>query len=373
MEFGLVLTGGGARGAWQAGALRAVVDIAGRMPFSIVTGTSAGAINAAWLASHADEPGSGVVELDRLWRGLHPGDVFRTDTASLTRIGADWLTDLGLGGLFGAGRGRALLDTSPLTRLIENRLPMASIPAHLAEGRLRGVALSATSYDTGLGVTFFEAGPNIPGWERRTRVSVRARLRAEHVLASSAIPVFFPAVGVDGEWFGDGCVRLGTPLSPAIHLGAQRILALGVQTPKTTPPGPRPYPSKARVASLLLDALFMDALDADVERARRINRTLQLLTPEAAQRTPLHVVDVLPLAPSEDLGAMGHDALRRFPALLRHLLAGLGASGREGWDLVSYLAFEPAYTVPLAELGFLDVMARRAEIEAFLKGDPLPA
>lgn len=362
MELGLVLTGGGARGAWQAGALRALAELGAR--FRIVTGTSAGAINAAWFAAHADRGGA-AAELDTLWRGLHPADVYRTDALSLTRIGASWLADLGFGGR-GGGAGRALLDTAPLAELLDRVLPLARVPDHLASGALRGVALSATSYDSGLSVTFFDGPPDVPGWTRRTRSSVHARLGIEHVLASSAIPVFFPAVSVDGAWYGDGCVRLGTPLSPAIHLGAQRIVALGVQSRGATRPGTQPYPSKARVAGLLLDALFMDALDADVERLLRINRTVHLLSPEAATQTTLHEIDVLALAPSRDLGELGRDALRQFPALLRHLLSGLGITADEGWELMSYLAFEPAYTEPLAELGYADVYARRADVERFL-------
>lgn len=370
MVRGLVLTGGGARGAYQAGVLEAVAEIAGPgpMPFDVLCGTSAGAINAAFLAARADDFRGATRDLARLWAGLRFQDVFRTDAVTLTRTGFDWLADLGLGGL-GGGRGRALLDTAPLRSLLERELGLHAVPGHVAAGRLRGLAVTATSYDSGYGITFIDGAPNVAPWERRTRRAVRARIGPEHVLASAAIPVFFPAVAVDGEWYGDGGVRVTTPLSPAIHLGAERIFAVGV-TSRLRPaaPGPRPYPSKAQVASVLLDAMFMDALDGDVERVERINRTLALLPAPARAGTPLRHVDVLPVQPSVDLGEIGRGVLRSFPVVLRHLLAGLGVTDQEGWELVSYLAFDRDYTEPVRARGHADGMAHRTAVEALLGG-----
>lgn len=368
MIVGLVLTGGGARGAYQAGVLRAVAEALdpGPVPFEVLAGTSAGALNVAAMAGEPEDFRRITRKMWDLWASLSPSDVFRTDPLTLTRTGVQWIADLGLGGLSG-GRGRSLLDTAPLAEQLDRFLDLRPLPEHLARGTLRGVAVSATRYDTGLGVTFFAGPPNLPVWTRRTRIAVRAELRLEHVLASSAIPVFFPAVQVDGAWYGDGCVRAGTPLSPAIHLGADRILGIGVQ-----PSGPRGgageagYPSKAQLAGLLLDALFLDALEADVERAQRINRTLALLGPEARESTPLRHIEVLAVQPSVDLGDLGREAHVRFPPMLRHLLAGLGATEREGWDLLSYLAFDGAYTQPVLDAGYRDGVEQIAGIRALL-------
>lgn len=371
MPTGLVLTGGGARGAWQAGVLAAIAEWRDRptLPFPLLSGTSAGSINAAYLAARADDFPAAGRGLVRMWSELRPNRVFRTDTASMAKIGASWLADLGLGGVFGSGRGKALLDTTPLRGLLGEVFDAEATRRHLASGALDGLAFSATRYDTGMGMAFYAARRQVAPWERRTRLSMATRLEVEHALASSAIPIFFPAVFVENAWYGDGCVRMHTPLSPAIHLGATHLLALGVQHPPgTSRVRADSYPSKAQTAGLLLDALFMDALDADVERATRINRTLSLLGEQArSAASPLRPLDVLLLQPSQDLGGLGRDALSELPAFLRHMLKGLGASAEEGWELVSYLAFDPAYTRPLIDAGRADAEARKDEILAFLE------
>lgn len=369
MTLGLVLTGGGARGAYQAGVLRAVAEIVGPgpTPFRVIAGTSAGGINAAVLASSPGDFQATTAAMWAAWEGIRPSDVFRTDALTIARTGLQWVADLGLGGL-GGGRGRALLDTSPLARTVSRIVNLKGLPGHLDAGTLHGVALTATRYDTGMGVSFFAAAPNLPAWERRTRLGLRTQLTEAHVLASSAIPVFFPAVEVDGAWYGDGCVRASTPLSPAIHLGADRILAIGVRAggPRPAAPVDPEYPSKARIAGLLLDALFLDALDADLERVQRINRTLALIGPEARRSTPLRHVEVVAVQPAVDLGELGKEARASFPPMIRHMFAGLGATEQEGWELMSYLAFDGAYTRPVLEAGYRDGQAHRREIEALL-------
>ncbi|MDB4986209.1 MAG: Patatin, partial [Myxococcaceae bacterium] len=229
-------------------------------------------------------------------------------------------------------------------------------------------------------------------------------LTVPHVLASSAIPMFFPPVDIDGAWFGDGCVRLSAPLSPAIHMGAQRVVAIGIRyarTPQETdalnsptnlgrsmaPPlsrggprsrrsvveiaGPRPRPTISEISGVLLNAIFLDSLDSDVERMERINATLSLLTEEqhTRMRYPLRSIPLLVLRPSRDLGSLAIEQYRRFPRTLRHLLRGIGASGESGWDLVSYLAFEPAYIERLMELGYDDTHARGREVAAFFAAE----
>lgn len=373
-SIGLVLTGGGARGAYQAGALLAIAEItaARRIPFGVVAGASAGALSAAYLVARAREFRPASRGLADLWSTLLPRSVFRTDTATIVKTAGGWSADLGLGGLIGTGRGKALLDTSPLRELVTKSLDVRALRRNLRLGVVHGLAVTATSYRTGLGITFFEGAQSIQPWSRVTRIGTRAEIGIDHVMASSAIPLFFPAVCVDGEWYSDGCIRLSTPLSPAIHLGARRILAISVRSagqPEERAARETPaYPTAAETGGVLLDAIFLDALESDVERVTRINETLGLVSPEARARrsTRLERVDVLVLRPSVDLASLVLTAVDRFPAPVRHLFRGLGASETGGWDLLSYLAFDGIYTTRLLDLGYEDTVARADEIRAFL-------
>lgn len=377
-ELALVLTGGGARAAYQVGALRAIGDLwrGSRSPFSIYAGVSAGAINATSLASGADEFPVAVEQLAGVWRTLTPDRVYRTDTRRLLGISSRWIKDLSAGGLLGSSRMNYLLDTEPLRALLARTLPFSRLSQHFRSGALRGVAVSATSYTTGLGVTFFDGVRELQPWYRSTRIAVRQRLRLPHVLASTAIPIFFPPVKVRGLFYGDGCVRMPAPLSPAIHLGADRILAIGVQFPKPIELPPersraprREFLPMSEIAGVLLDAIFLDALESDLERLDRVNRTVAFIPPEqrgtAAQ--PLRAVSCLVLRPTQDLGTLAADQYTRFPRMLRYLLKGIGATGENGAELLSYLAFEPEYVNRLMELGYADTMRRRIEVQAFLE------
>jgi NTE family protein len=271
---GLVLTGGGARAAYQVGALRALSELLrAPSPFQILAGASAGAINSTCLAIYGDDFVAGVAHLAETWRSLTPDKVYRTDFGSLLSIGASWIGQLSGGGVLRSNRANALLDTRPLRRLLERVLPTDRIHGHVRSGVLRGAAVTATSYHTGTAMTFFEGAPEIQPWLRSSRLGTRESITVPHVLASSAIPMFFPPVEIDGSWFGDGCVRLSAPVSPAIHLGAQRILAIGIRyarTPEETnalnQAGPRTNPSISEISGVMLNAIFLDSLDADVER-----------------------------------------------------------------------------------------------------------
>jgi len=377
-RVGLVLTGGGARAAYQVGALRAVADILppGPFPFQVVAGISAGAINGVVVACAAHDLGQGVEALRQTWASLTPDRIFRTGAIKLASIGSRWIRDLSGGGLLGGHSINYLLDSAPLRAMLAERLPFARLRRHLRSGRLRGVAVSATSYRTGAGVSWFEGAADIQPWSRSSRGGERTRLTLDHVMASAAIPVFFPPVKVGEGFYGDGCVRMVYPMSPAIHMGAQRILAISVRHGRDQPgQGDAPAgdtPPLSQIAGVLLNAVFLDSLDVDLERLERINRTLSYVPNEriASRELELRTIPVLALRPSVDLGTLAADEYHRFPGMLRYLLKGIGATEDSGTDLLSYLAFEPVYIGRAMELGYQDTMARKDEVEAFFRDEP---
>jgi NTE family protein len=383
VNVGLVLSGGGARAAYQVGAVRGLLEIfgPGSAPFNIYAGLSAGAINSATLASRADNFSDAVAMLTETWSSLTPDLVYRTEASKLAGLGMRWFKDLTMGGMFGASRVNYLLDTQPLRELLARRIDFSRIPRHVQSGALRGVAVSATNYLTGTIVSFFEGEANIKPWVRHDRIAFREPLTLDHVMASAAIPVFFPPVSIDGRLFGDGGVRMTTPVSPAIHLGADKILAIGIRYARSTDQtlalnreAKAETVSVAQIGGVLLNALFLDSLDNDLERLTRINRTLGFIPEETRRLHPdmLRRIPALSLRPSKDLGRLAADEYQRFPAMLRHLLRGIGATGESGWDLLSYLAFQPGYIGKLMELGYDDTLARRGEIESFFAA-PLEA
>jgi NTE family protein len=381
VHTGLVLTGGGARAAYQVGAVRALAEIAGpgQIPFDVIAGLSAGAINGVVLATGAGDFQAATERLQTTWSQLTPDRIYRTGALRLASIGSRWIRDLSAGGLIGKSGINFLLDSSPLRHLVSTEIPISRMRRHLRAGRLRAVAVSTTNYHTGTGVTFFEGAADIQPWTRSARVGIRARITVEHVMASAAIPIFFRPVSLDGSFYGDGCVRMNYPMSPAIHLGADRIVAVSVRHP---PPPSETAEQEARaktdrlplseIVGVLLNSVFLDSLDSDVERMERMNKTLALVPPEKLTSRDLGVrpIPALLLRPSQDLGRLAVDEYERFPAMLRYLLKGIGASGQAGEDLLSYLAFEPIYVQRVMELGYADTMARRDEIEEFLFGEP---
>ncbi len=375
-HIGLVLTGGGARAAYQVGAVRALAEILGPgpIPFDVLAGISAGAINGVVLGCGAEDFGRAAERLRATWAGLTPDRVFRTGALKLAGTGSRWVRALAAGGLAN-GRGiNYLLDPSPLRDLLAHAIPIGRMRRHLRSGRLRGVSLSATNYHTGAGVSFFEGAADIQPWTRSSRVGIRGRLTVDHVMASAAIPIFFPPVRIGRSFYGDGCVRMNYPMSPAIHMGAERIVAISVRHLRPPAETAREQAADAtdvlpvsEIVGVLLNAVFLDSLDSDLERLVRINETVALIPPERLERSEvgLRRIPALVLRPSQDLGRLAADEYGRFPAMLRYLLRGIGATGTAGEDLLSYLAFEPIYVQRAIELGHADTLARRAEVEEF--------
>jgi NTE family protein len=369
----LVLSGGGARGAYQAGVLAGMAEHGFLGPdaahFDILVGSSAGSINAATLASRTDDLHSGIERLQEVWRSLHAEQVYRTDLASLGRTGVRWAWDLTFGGVTGHVGGKSLLDTTPLAALLREQIRFERIADNIEAGRLRALAVIATDLHTSNGVVFLQAASPPTGWTRRRWRIVDTDIRAEHVMASSAIPIFFPPVGIDGRWYGDGSIRNTAPLAPAIHLGAERIVAIGVSGPP--PPGAERKrrsqpPTIAEVAGVLLDAVMLDALEVDVEHGERVNTSV-IECPTGNPAQPFRLVEILWLRPSERIRDLAAGVLERVPPAVRYLMRGLGPD-ESITELASYLLFEPEFCSGLIELGRSDVEADQKRIAAFFAG-----
>ena len=370
----LVLTGGGARAAYQVGVLNAIRELRGKRtgnPFPILCGTSAGAINATALAVHASDFGRAVRHIDRIWRGLHVQDVYRVDPAALLGSGVRWGSAL-FGGWMVRQTPRALLDNAPLQDLLGRVLDLAAIDPAIKRGDLHAVSVTASGYSTGESLAFFQGSIDILPWRRAQRLGVRSELRIEHLMASSALPFVFPAVKIHREFFGDGSMRQLAPVSPAIHLGADRILVIGAgRTAEEGRVRVERYPSPAQIAGHALSSIFLDTLEVDLESLARINDTVGRLS--AAQRKaagiPFRPIETLVIQPSQRLDTIAGRHAASLPALLRTVLRGLGTLRREGSTLLSYLLFEPGYTRALIELGYHDAMARAPEVRRFLRLD----
>ncbi|HXJ37587.1 MAG TPA: patatin-like phospholipase family protein [Candidatus Eisenbacteria bacterium] len=365
----LVLSGGGARGAYQVGVLRGLFEQGflgrERSGIDVFVGSSAGSINSAALAAHADDFEAGITRLERVWRGMHPSHVYRTDAASLGRIGLRWAWDLSFGGATRDVQPKALLDTSPLRALLTQHLPLSRIGEHVAAGRLDALAIVATDLHTSSGVIFLDGSADLPSWTRRRWRIERTAIAVDHLLASSAIPIFFPSVAIDGRHYGDGSIRNTAPLSPAINLGAQRIIAIGVSgpPPPSLAPGPVEVPTVAQIAGVLLDAVMLDAIEVDVEHSERVNASV-VTYPVIGTGDGFRRIDVLWLRPSVLVRELASELADRIPPAVRYLLRGLGSEAQIT-ELASYLLFDEAFCGRLLDLGREDVAADRDRIARF--------
>ena len=363
-----MLPGGGARGAYQVGAVRAIHELAGGQenPFPIIVGTSAGAINAAVLASHAHEFGHGLDRLEHFWREMRCESIYRTDWPGVLKSGLHWLAAMAFGRL-GFPSPASLLDTSPLRRLLERETRLEGIGKAIEADALRAAAVTASGYTSAKAISFYQAAKT-EDWVRPRRIGRRQDLTVAHLMASAALPLLFPASLVGKEYFGDGGLRQTAPLSPAIHLGAERILIISTRDERPDPePAEVPrHPSIGDIGGYMLDVVFMDNLQADLDRLQRINRTLQLIEGDRREEAELRHIETLIIRPSCDVRDITARHKAAIPGSVKALLAGVGAWREDDSRLPSYLLFDRGYCRELIELGHADAMAQEAEIRAFL-------
>ncbi len=376
-KIGLILTGGGARAAYQVGVLKAVAEFVPRRahsPFQVISGTSAGALNAVTLAVNARQFRRGVKYLLGIWTNARVKDIYRSDVLGVFVNSTRWLAGLVLS-VLGINRMNrvSLLDNSPLTVFLEETLPCEKIQESIDAGVLHALGITASGYGSGYSVTFYQGVANIEPWKRTRRLGMEARIGIEHLVASSAIPFIFPAVHINREYFGDGSVRQIAPISSSLHLGADKVMLIGAwhaddeaeRRSKT-----ESYPTLAQIAGHALDSIFLDGLEVDLERVQRINETVQLIPEELRAATDMRHIDVLVITPSQPLEKIAERYISQLPWTIRLLLRSVGVMQRSGANLVSYLLFDKHYCRALIELGYQDALKRRDEIVKFLGCDP---
>jgi NTE family protein len=374
-DLALALTGGGARGAYQVGLLRYLARRYPELRIPILTGVSAGAINAALLAQHHGTFAQAVHELAELWGELTPDRIFRADARSLVGNIGRWGLRLTAGGTTDA-RTRGMVDTAPLRRFMEETLApvdgeLTGIDYNLHRGTLQGISIATTDYTTGQSVIWVQ-GREVQTWERPGRVARQCRMTVDHVMASSALPLFFPAVQIGSNWYGDGGIRMTAPLSPALHLGASKILVVSTRYDRTGGEAARPsvtgYPPPAQVIGLLLDGIFLESVDQDVARMERMNDVLRRVPPE--KRDGMRIVELMVMRPSRDLSKIAAEYEPRLPRPFRLLTRGLGTRETSTPDVLSMLMFQDDYAKRLIALGEQDAEARADELDRFLATVP---
>jgi NTE family protein len=371
-RVGLILSGGGARAAYQVGVLKAIADILPegcQNPFPIICGTSAGGLNAAGLASHAGHLRDGVNLLESVWGNFRTHQVYRTDWYGVLAAAAKWLATMAFGRLKNDAP-VSLLDNRPLRELLTRHMELERVQEAIESGRLHALCITASGYTSGASVSFYQGAAGIESWKRARRIGVRTNITVEHLMASAAIPLLFQAVRVNREYFGDGALRQIAPISPALHLGAEKVLVIGVsgqQQDHATRQKPVGYPSIAQVVSHIMNSSFIDGLEADIERLTRVNRTIGFIPDEIRnQQVQLRQVDVMVMSPpSEVLDAVAMKHASQLPSSIRLFVRGSGATQKSGSGVLSYLLFEAEYCRDLMDLGYNDSMGRREELLRF--------
>ncbi len=375
----LVLPGGGARGAFQVGVLKAMAEILPRTspnPFAVISGTSAGAVNSVVLASRAEHFRTALAELEYVWAHFRCHQVYKTDHLTMLKSSLHWMTSMVLGGWL-VGAPKSLLDNAPLRELLSRNVHFPRIQQSIERGHLEAVAVTAAGYNSARSKTFFEAVPDLENWDRTRRMGKRTELGLDHLMASIAVPMVFPPQIIGNEYFGDGAMRQATPLSPAVHLGADRILVIGIrdETGDKEPTEVGKSPSLAQIAGYMLDTLFMDGLYSDLERVTRINDLIDSVPVEHRSGSIANVrpIDTMLVVPSEDLREIAARHRKELPFAIRTLLRGVGGkkSAGEG-KLLSFLLFEKAYTRELIALGYRDGMKVKDELLEFITGRDVP-
>ena len=370
-SIALVLSGGGARGAYQVGVIQALGSLFEEWgienPFPIYSGVSAGAINASFMASQAENFSLGAKQLVDLWSQISSDQIFRTDALSLGKIGFQWAQELSIGSLTGTTPGKALLDTSPLRKLIENKLELHKISRNIEMKKLKALAITALDYRDSTAVTFLESSQEFKHWVKPRKVSEEARITVDHIMASSAIPLLFPPILASGRYFGDGCVRNTHPCSPAIYMGAQKLVIVGVRSQNITAYDAHALfekkpPSTARVMNVLLNSVLLDGVDLDVERIKKVNEMVQWIPEDQTDKVPYKAVEYVWISPSRDIGALASEKSRSLPKLIRFLIKNLG-SIEEASEIISYLLFEKVFTTELIEMGFEDGMKAKENLK----------
>jgi NTE family protein len=370
-KVGLVLTGGGARAAYQVGVIRAIAEMLPEKapnPFPVICGTSAGAFNAVSLALSARNFHEGVRRLASVWENAHVNQAYRSDPVGAYGNAARWFASLLFGGI-GKHPAVSMLDNSPLAQLLKQSLPLGGIRKSIDAGALHALGITAWGYTSGQSVTFYQGVDGIAPWKRHRRIGISARIKVDHLLASSAIPLLFPAVRLNREYFGDGSMRQLAPISPALHLGADRLLVIGVRKAVDTQPERvkvDSYPTLAQIGGHIMGSIFLDSLEVDLERLQRINNTLRMIPEANLKNHELRPIESMVISPSVEINKIAEQHAHTLPGTMRILSRAIGAMRRDGSALLSYILFEEPFCRALIELGYEDTVAKRAQILRFL-------
>lgn len=377
-KVALILTGGGARAAYQVGVLRALSELLpkdARTPFPIICGTSAGSINSTILAVDAANFRHAVRRLITVWKNFHVRHVYRADMFGAFRTSARWLLAALSGGrlrnLSGSSHPVSLLDNSPLAALLKKYVDFSAIQRNIDAGDLTALSITCSGYSSGQSVTFYQGHADLQNWSRARRIGIAMPIELDHLLASSALPFIFPPTRINREYFGDGSMRQIAPVSPALHLGADRLLVIGVGRqlqPNAERIQSSAFPTLAQIAGHALNSIFLDSLEVDLERLQRINRTIELIPEDVRAKShyPLHKVEFRVITPSEELEKIAADFSSELPRTIRLLLSSVGGTRRSGSNLLSYLLFEKSYCRALIKLGYKDTMSRKDDLLSFL-------